>query len=137
MRKATTCAGFLVLALGAVACGGATIDPGDGGGGDSGQNDAAPDTWGPYPCGSNTCGSSEICIHPCCGGAMPMCDPFLDDAGTCPPGDTPSTQCYGPNGLTSGCQPPPCTPPPPYCAPANQCMPNGPGTTRDCYEMCA
>ena len=130
-----------MVSLGAVACGGSTIDPGDGGGGDSGQQDAAPDTWGPYPCGSNTCGSGEICVHPCCGGAMPACVPFTDDAGTCPQGYTPSNSCYGLPSGTSGCEPPPCTPPPPYCTPVsspqNMCSPYQSNSSRDCYLMCA
>ena len=131
----------MVVALGAVACGGATLDPGDGGGGDSGQQDAAPDTSGPYPCGSTTCGSGEICVHPCCGGAPPPCEPPLDDAGTCPPG-THWGQCNYPGpGGPEGCVMDPCTPPPPYCAPVNDpqnyCTPMYQNQPRDCYEMCA
>jgi hypothetical protein len=64
--------------------------------------------------------------------------PPLDDAGTCPPG-THWGQCsYGGSG--DGCVQDPCTPPPPFCAPASDpqyqyCAPDN--SPRDCYELCA
>jgi len=133
-----------VVAALALACGGTTTDPlldgGSEGQAQDGQpQDVAPDTNGPWPCGSSTCGSGDLCIHPCCGGAAPMCIPF-EDGGTCPAGYTPSTQCYGLGTGTSGCMPPPCTPPPPYCAPASSgqfCSPYNQSQPRDCYETCA
>ncbi len=120
-----------------VACGGA-VDPFDGGedGSAEAAPDGAPDASGPLTCGSDVCGGGEYCIHPCCGGAPPPCIPF-DDGGTCPAGYTPSNQCWGQQTGTSGCQPAPCTPPPPYCAPAPPSfgcdLQSG---SRDCYEAC-
>lgn len=125
--------GFLVMGAVALACGGTTIDPLlDGGGNDTGKDSSEP-----FACGTTTCSGDQICIHPCCGGAPPPCEP-LDDGGTCPAGYVFSNQCWNGNGSSSGCVPPPCTPPPPYCAPGgpnNMCgfEQNG---SRDCYEAC-
>jgi hypothetical protein len=65
-------------------------------------------------CGNDDCGPDEVCVHPGCGGGVPICEP-ASDSGTCPPGwryglcvrSAPSSQ--------PGCAPPPCTPPPAYC----------------------
>jgi len=123
--------GFLVIAGLALACGGTTVDPLlDGGGDDASKNDSSE----PFACGASTCDGDQICIHPCCGGAPPPCEPLLD-GGTCPDGYVISNQCYNfGTGGTTGCAPPPCKPPPPYCAPSNACAyPQG---SRDCYEAC-
>ena len=122
----------------AIACGGATDDPFDAGDGSAeAAPDGGPDTSGPWQCGDSTCGSGEYCIHPCCGGAPPMCEPY-EDGGTCPPGTTPSTNCYNLGTGPGGCAPPPCTPPPPYCTPTmpSDGCPTSNGS-RDCYEACA
>lgn len=129
--------GFLVMGGFVFACGGTTIDPLDDGGSDGNAADTGKDSSEPFACGTTTCTGDQICIHPCCGGAPPPCEP-LDDGGTCPDGYVISNQCWNfGSGGTTGCVPPPCKPPPPYCAPSgptNMCgMDQG---SRDCYEMC-
>jgi hypothetical protein len=125
--------GFLVMGGVALACGGTSIDPLlDGGGGETGKDSSEP-----FACGTSTCDGDQICIHPCCGGAAPVCEP-LEDGGTCPSGYVLSTQCYNLGGSTTGCQAPPCTPPPPYCAPSSSSNMCGfQQTGHDCYEACA
>ncbi len=132
--------GILLCAF-ALACGDATSPAGDASA--DATKDTAPDVVqsGPIACGSTTCQGTDLCVIPCCGGATPLCDPFEDDAGTCPDGDTPSTQC--PNaGTPAGCMPPPCTPAPRFCAPATggYCNPSNETyhlTGRDCIEVCS
>jgi hypothetical protein len=96
--------------------------------------DAAPDTNGSYACGAATCKTGEYCIHPCGGGALPMCLPE-DDAGTC--GSGTRSSCFGDAGPTTGCVP---APPPPFCDAKREC-PNGmstvPGSSRDVTCQCA
>lgn len=133
-------AAFMVAAIvGSVGCGGAINPFGDGGpdaAGDSQpQPDAQPDNNVPWPCGDTTCNGSDICVHPCCGGVAPICEPE-DDAGACPPDFTKGGPCVkGPNG--GDCAPPSCVPPPPYCSPSTTggCFPQT--SSRDCYEACA
>jgi hypothetical protein len=134
-----------LLAAVAVACGGATVGPLGDGGADAvadapvdSPHDAPPDGAGPWACGATTCQGTDLCIHPCCGGAPPPCVP-LDDAGVCPDGYVESSQCYNLGGTNYGCAPPPCTPPPPYCSPgpSPNCSQWGQQTGRDCYEVCA
>jgi hypothetical protein len=86
----------------------------DGGAGDA-SGDALPPADGPFACGSQTCGATQYCLHPCCGGVAPACEP-MPDSGTCPPG-THSEQCQPWGGGTFGanCRQDPCTPPPPSC----------------------
>jgi len=62
-------------------------------------------------CGGQVCPSTQVCVHPCCGGAGPRCLP-KPEGGTCPAGTTPGCQA----GSDDGCREDPCTPPPPYCA---------------------
>ena len=117
-------------------CGGVTIDLGDGG--TDGAADAQPDNNGSWPCGDTTCASGNVCVHPCCGGVAPVCDP-ANDAGVCPAGDIKGGACFQ---MQPGddCAPPACQPPPPYCQPENttQCPGNDPqNDSRDCYEACA
>ncbi len=59
-------------------------------------------------CGVTTCGASQICVHPCCGGAPPQCE-AASDAGTCAFGP-----CNVP-GSALPCSQRPCSPPAPYC----------------------
>ncbi|HEX4513302.1 MAG TPA: hypothetical protein VH054_07190 [Polyangiaceae bacterium] len=113
-----------------VACGGTIVDVD--GGADSGGSkdvvtiDAVLDSGGPFACGKAFCTTEEICIHPCCGGAM-ICA-ALEDAGTCPQGLTISQQCPPEQPCTNVC-----TPPPPYCGTTKDCsMPQG----HDCYLLC-
>ena len=124
--------GFMVVAGVALACGGTTVDPLLDGGGD-GSIDTGKDSSEPFACGTSTCSGDQVCIHPCCGGAPPPCEP-LEDGGTCPDGYVLSNQCYNfGTGSTTGCAPPPCKPPPDYCAPAKDCtMTEG----HDCYLLC-
>ncbi len=122
-------------------CGGVSIDLGDGGSDaaqDSQPADSSIDTFGPYPCGTTTCGTGDICVHPCCGGAQPLCD-APDDAGVCPTGDTKNGGGCFKTSPSDICSPPACEPPPPFCAPvdSNQCPEQQPNTGRDCYEECA
>jgi hypothetical protein len=128
---------LLVIAALSVACGGVTIDPLLDGGGDAYSPDTGKDSSEPFACGTSTCGGDQICIHPCCGGAPPACEP-LQDGGTCPAGFTISNQCYNfGTGGTTGCEPPPCTPPPPYCAPSGTSNTCGlQNDSHDCYEAC-
>lgn len=64
-------------------------------------------------CGSLTCHGPDICVRPCCGGAVPPCEPPLD-GGACAPGSS-YRSCYGP-GMTTGCVHV-CVPPASFCAP--------------------
>ena len=126
--------GFLGIAAIGFACGGTTVDPlSDGGNNDGSSIDTGKDSNEPFACGGATCNSNEVCMHPCCGGAPPPCEP-LEDGGTCPDGYVISNQCYNfGTGGTTGCAPPPCKPPPDYCAPAKDCtMTQG----HDCYLLC-
>ncbi len=126
-----------MLAAISVACGGVTIDPLLDGGSDGYSLDTGKDSSEPFSCGTSTCGGDQICIHPCCGGVQPACEP-LEDGGTCPAGYTISNQCYNfGTGGTTGCEPPPCTPPPPYCAPSGSSNTCGlQNDSHDCYEAC-
>jgi hypothetical protein len=124
--------GFVILGGVALACGGTTIDPLLDGGSDGYSRDGS-EGGDPFACGTSTCGASEVCMHPCCGGAPPACEP-LEDGGTCPDGYVLSNQCYNfGTGGTTGCEPPPCKPPPPYCAPAKDCTMT---QDHDCYLLC-
>jgi hypothetical protein len=124
--------GFVILGGLALACGGTTVDPLLDGGNDGYSLDTGKDSNEPFACGATSCSGSEVCMHPCCGGAPPPCEP-LDDGGTCPDGYVISNQCLNGNGSTMGCAPPPCKPPPPYCAPAKDCTMN---QGHDCYLLC-
>ncbi len=77
--------------------------------------DAGPDAADAGLCGGATCAAGQHCVHPCCGGAAPACDP-LPDGGACPPGTTPVASC--PTSGGPGCQAGPCSPPPAYCSKA-------------------
>ena len=74
----------------------------------------APPSDAAIACGTSTCSGAEVCVRPCCGGAVPTCEPPVDGGG-CAPGTT-SRNCYGDGGLTTGCALA-CTPPPSFCAP--------------------
>jgi hypothetical protein len=82
-------------------------------GGDAGESIDA----GQLSCGSLSCAANQYCVRPTCGGGTaPPCNP-VDDAGLCDAGWTFSVMCYVPGiGIGSGCSPPPCTPPAPFCA---------------------
>jgi len=79
--------------------------------------DAPPPADGPFACEGKTCGPNQFCIHPCCGGAAPLCV-AMPEGGACPSGTQP-TSCQPFGGPSSGglnCQYGPCKPPPAYCA---------------------
>jgi hypothetical protein len=63
-------------------------------------------------CNGATCAAGERCIHPCCGGAPPVCEP-VPEAGTCPEGTIFLASC--PPVLTPACQRL-CNQPPSYCS---------------------
>jgi hypothetical protein len=101
---------ILASILLAASCGGTTTEERDGST-DAPSSDAkSGDLNGKYPCAQAMCESGEYCVHPCCGGAAPICSP-LPDAGNCPMGTHPANCSNGP-----GCQADPCKPPPPYCS---------------------
>jgi hypothetical protein len=79
----------------------------------------APGDAGAFACGDVTCAAGQLCAHPCCGGAAPSCLMPLPEAGTCPNNLVRVEVCPGTG--RPGCQPPPCTPPAPFCVDANQC----------------
>jgi hypothetical protein len=106
---------------------------GGGTGASGGSSGTAGTDGGSFACGSATCSDDQLCVHPCCGGAPPKCEP-KPEGGTCPAGthEGCSYGCSEPGGC---CEPDPCTPPPPYCVdPGTQpCVPQG----HDCYLACA
>ena len=111
-----------------VACGGDVFGPGDSGT-DGGGGDGQPaDSGGPFACGTSTCSGSELCIHPCCGGAM-ICAP-RGNSGTCPPGLQISQTCPSMQPCSNVC-----IPAAPFCSSTtnNNCMPV---QGHDCYELC-
>jgi hypothetical protein len=114
---------------------GSPDDAATGTGGAGGRADAGGGTGGvdggSNACGSRACSSTEVCVHPGCGGGVPICDP-VPDGGQCPTGWTFQSSCPRPGGPGPGCQPPPCTPPAPFCitvpaacsgAPTCSCLP--------------
>lgn len=119
----------------AVACGGTTAPGGDAAAGDASlTDDSGVDLSGNYACAAKTCSPGEYCVHPCCGGAPPSCDP-LGPSGTCPYGSHMGT-CNG----QPGCVKDMCVPPPPYCAETDACiggpLPAGGKRSRDAYCLC-
>jgi hypothetical protein len=94
---------------------------------DSPTSDVTPQPdASPIECGKSICSGDQVCVHPCCGGAL-VCEPE-DDGGACPQGLTPSTTCP----LDTPCSYV-CVPDPPYCGPSTQC-PEVQG--HDCYLVC-
>jgi len=79
---------------------------------DAGTEDAAPDATELEACNGISCDASEICVYPSCGGGILPCEP-PSDAGECPQGWSRGTCAFS----GEGCIPPPCTPPPAFCAP--------------------
>jgi hypothetical protein len=74
---------------------------------------------GSFACGTTACNSSQLCVHPCCGGAAPSCMP-VPSLGGCPSNLVMVSACPGTG--RPGCQNPPCTPNPPFCIDgASQC----------------
>jgi hypothetical protein len=122
----------LVIVFPLAGCGGDVFVGPDGGEDaalDSPPQDAPnplPDA-APFECGKSFCDNDQVCIHPCCGGAM-ICEPE-DDGGTCPNGTSVSQTCPAQSPCTYVC-----VPDPPYCAPANQCQGGQQG--HDCYLAC-
>jgi hypothetical protein len=125
----------LISMLGTGGCGSSTSggDGGDGAGGSGGAAGAAGSAGhegggasgtggqagggagGSGGCGGLTCSSTQVCVHPSCGGAAPQC--VAVPAQGCPSGWAPVTLCtYASGGSGPGCLPPPCTPPPAFCA---------------------
>ena len=78
---------------------------------DASPSDALAPADGPFACGAVTCRATELCIHPCCGGAAPPCAQVLD-GGACPAGSHADSSCT----QLGGCRADPCTPPAPFCA---------------------
>jgi hypothetical protein len=95
-------------------------------------SDAGPDA---QSCGGTVCNSTEVCVHPSCGGGNAICNP-LGDAAACPSGWT-AAQCFSGGGTVPGCQPPPCTPPAPYCFPLPAACVSGPSCTCLPYDVCS
>jgi hypothetical protein len=62
-------------------------------------------------CGTQTCGANQVCVQPCCGGALPLCEPPTDGGGCAPPATM--GQCFD-NGLKTGCVVA-CTTASPFC----------------------
>jgi hypothetical protein len=102
--------------------GGATGTGGAAGrGGTSGTGGAGAGTGGGAGsngtlCGTSPCSSNQVCVHPSCGGGNLACD-RLPDGGQCAAGWTYHALCsLSSGGSGSGCEPPPCTPLPSFCA---------------------
>jgi len=90
-----------------------------------------------FACGSTTCSGDEVCLHPCCGGALPQCV-ATDDAGACPEGTSvASFNSCGNYSTTNQCLPPPCTPPAPYCAPKGDFCQGYQQDPQNCFQGCA
>ena len=92
---------------------------GDGGGsgGRGGSGGGTGGTGGAAVCGTRACTGSEICVRPSCGGTALPCL-AVPDGGQCPSGYTYRSFCANigtQQGPGPGCEPPPCTPPAPYC----------------------
>ena len=67
-------------------------------------------------CGTAPCASNQVCVHPSCGGGVLVCD-RLPDGGQCAAGWTYHALCsLNSGGSGPGCEPPPCSPPLPFCA---------------------
>jgi hypothetical protein len=96
--------------------GGATGTGGAAGrGGTSGTGGGGAGTNGTL-CGTSPCPSNQVCVHPSCGGGNLACD-RLPDGGQCAAGWTYHALCsLSVGGSGPGCEPPPCTPPPSFCA---------------------
>lgn len=152
-RSRVAFGGVALVLVGVWACGGEAASPAGGAldaGADAvvaadGASDAAAhdsgdaadgssDSGGPLACGAATCGATEYCVHPCSGGALPLCNG--GDPAACPTG-TVSGSCLGDGGPTTGCVP---APPPPYCSATPTCPANtqaSPGGGRDVRCTCA
>lgn len=76
----------------------------------SDDDDTTSQTSEPVSCGTETCPGTQICEHPCCGGAPPMCID-MPASGVCPDGFHEGCQMG-----TGECEQDPCTPPEPRCA---------------------
>jgi hypothetical protein len=96
-------------------------------------NPIPPFDAGTTPCGTQTCATNQVCVQQMCGGGPNPCVP-LPDAGTCPSGWTFDARC--PRSTLGGCDPPPCTNPPPYCADVPKTCPR-PGTVSGPLCPCA
>jgi len=84
----------------------------DGGRGGTGGGGGA---GGSALCGARACTTGELCVHPSCGGAPPVCNP-LPDGGECPAGWMARQSCTFGGGVAGPvCEAPPCTPPAAYC----------------------
>ena len=84
-------------------------------------------------CGSRVCRGSELCVRPCCGGAVPLCLGLALDGGTCPAG-TVWTTCSTGQGTTWGCAAA-CVPPPPFCAEVEPgCDPHAADVCQSCFR---
>jgi hypothetical protein len=101
----TTGAGGLATGgAGGTGAGGSGGGTGSGGSGTGGQSGLA--------CGGQTCAPGQLCVHPGCGGGVAVCTP-PQDGGICPAGWTSTDFC---SPTAAGCLPPPCDPPPSFCA---------------------
>jgi len=98
---------------GGTAGAGGTTGAGGAGGGLGGAGGAGG-TGGSALCGVRACTSGELCVHPSCGGAPPVCNP-LPDGGQCPAGWIARSSCPFGGVQGPGCEAPPCTPPASYC----------------------
>lgn len=101
---------------GSVGHAGATGTGGTGAGGAAGAG-AEGGAGGNSPlCGTAPCASNQVCVHPSCGGGVLVCE-RLPDGGQCAAGWTYHALCsLNSGGSGPGCEPPPCSPPTPFCA---------------------
>ena len=87
-----------------------------------------------FSCAKTLCiRGSQVCVHPCCGGARPQCLP-KPDAGPCPEGTR-----EGCSSGEAGCETT-CTPDPPYCtetAPAGCDSLQGVADQQHAFCLCA
>jgi len=110
------------LAMFAVACSGEPQSGsqgigggGNGGSGSLGGSGASGGSGGFPACGTQVCAANQFCVHPTCGGGVPLPCAALNDAGACPSGWTYDAQCASMPSPKPGCRPPPCVDPPAFC----------------------
>src|SRR6185369_18007343 len=98
--------------------------PADAGGKDADASPPPP-ADGPFACGSQTCSPVQYCLHPCCGGPQPACEP-MPDSGVCPAGfHTEMCAPFGGGTFGNNCRQDPCVPAPPSCVDDPKAAPPG------------
>src|SRR6185503_8691992 len=114
MRCFATRMGMLAVVVAVAACGSSNAGSDGSGVGGAGGAGGTGGAGGAAPCGDRACTSAELCVHPSCGGAPPVCQP-LPDGGECPTGWIMRSACNSGGVNGPGCEAPPCTPPAPRC----------------------